>query len=210
MKGQFRLSVGAVLLAALVAAAVLSATNPGFATVEASPDIEAQKIDPHLIAATEAGRSVSFLIVLEGKADLSAANAMVDQGARGRYVYDRLRAYAEMTQRPLRTYLSTRGITHTPYWAANAIEVTGDRSLIESLAARTDVRMIEPNLPSISIKQTTTRLSALRTPPELGTAQEAALHNIEWGVQNVNAPQVWAYGAGYRYRQPRYGRALGA
>src|SRR6266513_733854 len=68
------------------------------------------------------------------------------------------------------------------------IVATADRALLESLAAREDVARIDSN-------------NAVRwiEPPELTNFSVApnspsAPNTAEWGVQNVNAPSVWALG----------------
>jgi subtilisin family serine protease len=67
------------------------------------------------------------------------------------------------------------------------IEVTGDRAQVETLAARADVAMIESNRPSRWIEE-----------PEVANADIVESVHVpgvaEWGVQNVQAPQVWALG----------------
>jgi subtilisin family serine protease len=210
MKGQIRLFIGMALLVALaLVMAMVGAARTISTPVQAMSDqrtigMSAEKIDPLVLAATEGGRRVSFLILLEGQADLSAAYAMRDQDIRGRYVYEALRTYAENAQRPLRAFLATGSIAYTPYWAANAIEAKGNRSLVEALAERGDVRMIEADLPSMEI-ELPAPISSLDErsvnyrhsfAPWLapGTLSSGPLFTIEWGVQNVNAPQVWAMG----------------
>ena len=79
------------------------------------------------------------------QADLSAAYAIRDQDARGWYVYRTLRRHAARTQAPIRALLESRNVSYEPRWAANVIVVQGDRSLVEALAARPDVSVIESN-----------------------------------------------------------------
>jgi hypothetical protein len=182
MKGQIHLLlIGAALLATLLVA-MMGAREALSRHAAASADTLAAKIDPLVIADTEGGRSASFLILLEGRVNLSSAYGMGDHEARGRHVYEALRAFADKTQRSILTYLDMEGVPYKSYWLANAIEATGDRSLVEAIAARSDVRLIESNRPSI-----TTDHSVL-------SPQSSVLSTIEWGVQNVNAPQVWAMG----------------
>ena len=68
------------------------------------------------------------------------------------------------------------------------IVATADRALIESLAARGDVARIDSNNAARWIE-----------PPEVANAgvapnAPAAPNTTEWGVQNINAPAVWALG----------------
>ena len=68
------------------------------------------------------------------------------------------------------------------------IVATVDRSLVEALAARADVARIDPNRPARWIE-----------PPEIANFSDATdrpdgTNAVEWGVNNVNAPAVWAQG----------------
>jgi serine protease AprX len=142
------------------------------------------KIDPRLVAATGNGATASFLILLADQADLTAAAAMQDQGARGWYVYETLRAHAERTQASLRATLDAQGIPYRRFWVANALLVSGNRELIDALAARPDVRALESNAPIRWLPD-----PSPESPPD-GATPDAP----EWGVQSVHAPDVWALG----------------
>src|SRR5439155_21839084 len=67
---------------------------------------------------------------------------------------------------------------------ANLLVVTADRSVVELVAARPDVRLIESNRPFKGVDPATPVDVTLKSIP----------YTTEWGVQNVNAPQVWAMG----------------
>ena len=41
--------------------------------------------------------------------------------------------------------LASRGVGYRSFWVANVIIATGDRSLVDALAARSDVKSIESN-----------------------------------------------------------------
>src|SRR6478609_367100 len=103
------------------------------------------KIAPDVLAETDGGGSASVVIMLAEQADVSAANQMTDQDARGWFVYNTLRQHAERTQAGLRADLDARGVTYQSFWAANMLVATVDRALIETLAARDDVARIDSN-----------------------------------------------------------------
>jgi hypothetical protein len=67
--------------------------------------------------------------MLSSQADVSAANSMKDQDARGWYVYRTLTEFADRTQAPLRGLLTAQGVEFKSYWAANMIISTGDLNL---------------------------------------------------------------------------------
>src|SRR5438067_13362524 len=148
----------------------------------------AAKIATEVLAQTAQGGSASIIILLADQANVSAAHEMKDQDARGWFVYNTLTQHAARTQAALRAELEARGVSYQSFWAANMIVATADRALLESLAAREDVARIDSN-------------NAVRwiEPPELTNFSVApnspsAPNTAEWGVQNVNAPSVWALG----------------
>ncbi|MGA7732101.1 MAG: S8 family serine peptidase [Chloroflexia bacterium] len=171
------LAIGALMFRAFstqagVPAAVIIGDNVG-------------KVAQTVLKDTENGQRTSFVILLSDQADLSKGYSMRDQDARGWYVYNTLRSHAEKSQASLKAFLAGRGVTYQSFWAANMLVVTGDRSLVEAVAARSDVRIIESNKPSKWIEDDKTANFSDASGSPLVT---------EWGVQNVNAPQVWTLG----------------
>jgi serine protease AprX len=155
---------------------------------ETQPAPMASKIAPEVLAATTNGGMASVVIMLVDQADVSAAYQMKDQDARGWFVYRTLTEHATRTQANLRAELEARGVAYQSFWAANLIVAEADRALIEILAARDDVARIDSNKEARWIE-----------PPEVSNASTAANGpkaptTIEWGVQNVNAPALWAMG----------------
>jgi serine protease AprX len=142
------------------------------------------KIQPRVLADTAAGRAASAVVLLADQADLSAAYTMRDRDARGWYVYRTLTTHAARSQAPLRRWLEARGVQYRAFWAANMLVVDGNRDLIETLARRTDTRVIESNAPVRWIDEPAPPAEALTVGPT----------GVTWGVSNVNAPAVWAMG----------------
>ncbi|MDQ3930103.1 MAG: hypothetical protein M3328_13270, partial [Chloroflexota bacterium] len=152
----------------------------------------ASKVEAKVLEETANGKSTSFVVLMSEQANLTSAYAMKDQDARGWYVYNTLKETAARTQAPLRAALDAKGIKYKSHWVANALLVTGDRTLVNELAARSDVGAIEANktMPLIEpIRAQTNKSSAADT----AIAPSGAV-TIEWGVQNVRAPEVWAMG----------------
>ncbi len=176
------LALGLVALGALVIGTL--ATQAGMPASVLNGNTTG-KIVNEVLKDTENGQQTSFVILLSDQADLSKAYSMQNQDARGWYVYNTLKSYAEKTQAPLRAFLAARGVPYQAFWAANMLVVTGDRSLVESVAARSDVRIIESNKPEKWVEEdSVANLSAAPLSPDAP----------EWGVQNVNAPALWALG----------------
>jgi len=140
-------------------------------------------IDARVLADTANGSTASFLVVLKAQANARglAAQAM-DARVRGRRVYDGLRAAANAAQPAVRAHLDTLGVNFRAYWIVNALVVEGDRAVVDALAARTDVLAIESNR-AFQVALETPRNDALRAPSA-----------VEWGINKINAPLVWARG----------------
>jgi subtilisin family serine protease len=172
---SFALWFGGVLLGML---AWSSAAGP-------KPVDLAAKIAPEVLGETASGGKSSIVILLADQADVSAAYQMKDQNARGWFVYNTLTQHAARTQAALRRELEARGLSYEAFWAANMIVTTADQASIEALAAREDVRRIDSNNEVRWIE-----------PPEIAKTTNApsAPTTTEWGVNNVNAPSVWAMG----------------
>ena len=139
------------------------------------------KIDTRVLRDTAGRSQASFVIQLEDQADVSAAYAIRDHDARGRYVHRILSEHAARTQRPIRALLESRDAPYKSFWVANVIVATGDRPLVEALAARPDVKAIESN-------------GGGRWIEAEGHGARASPDSVEPGVALVHAPEVWALG----------------
>ncbi|HEY7161107.1 MAG TPA: hypothetical protein VH815_07600, partial [Acidobacteriota bacterium] len=105
----------------------------------------ASKIKPWVDANTVNGRTAEFFIVLKTKADLSPAFKMATKVERGKFVYKTLYETAQKSQAPLQQLLKSRGIKFQSFYIINALLVTGDRKLVNEMAARDDVASIDGN-----------------------------------------------------------------
>jgi serine protease AprX len=146
------------------------------------------KITPQVLTDTANGKNASVVILLADQADVSAAYDIKDEDVRGWFVYNTLTQHAVRTQAGIKAFLTARGANYQSFWAANMIVATADRNLVESIAARSDVARVDSNRPVRWIED-----------PEIANfsfapSGPAAPDTTEWGVQNVNAPSVWALG----------------
>jgi subtilisin family serine protease len=99
--------------------------------------------------------------------------------ATGTGFYHEARAAAAASQAPLRDLLTSRKADFETFWIADTIRVTGDAALRREIAARDDVKAILPDKP-------------VTLPAPAAGAVQAAVDSIEWNVDRINAPQVWA------------------
>ena len=153
--------------------------------VMAAPSADtSSKIAPRVMTETANGAVTEALVVLSEQADLSAAASLPTKLEKGRYVVDALRAIANRTQGPLKTFLDHRGISYQSFYIVNMIKVTGDRNLMQDLAARGDVNRVDANPHVRTILPIPTGVDRPANAPA----------GIEWNVTRVNAPRVWAAG----------------
>ncbi len=150
----------------------------------AQPEELSQKIDPWVLDTASRG-DTEFLVMLREQGDLRGASALSSEVAKGAFVMDALRSTAERSQRPLLDFLAERGAAHRSFWVANMVWVRGSLSLVEELAARSDVFHIYAN-PSVRFDGPVASGPA----PDAPASPDA----LEWGVMAVRAPQVWALG----------------
>lgn len=156
-------------------------------TAHAATGSAIPKVDEVTLQTLKLRDRVDVVIGLEDQADLGQASAMTDASARGWYVFQRLRDTADRSQGPLVDWLTARGLPVQRFWAINAVVSTVDQKTLALLAARPDVRYIEANAAQRWIEPDILMDKEL-TPSFLTAAPE-------WGVQAVNAPQVWALGS---------------
>ncbi len=138
-------------------------------------------IPDSLQKAIDLNGEAEFFVVMEKQADVSQAGFLKSKQAKGRFVYDLLTQTAENSQMEIRTVLQAGNRTFKPYWITNMVLVTGDKDLLEEMAARSDVSAIWHNQ-THQIIDPELRKNATSAPESRG---------VEWSVQQINADQVW-------------------
>ncbi|MDA0244988.1 MAG: S8 family serine peptidase [Chloroflexi bacterium] len=146
------------------------------------------KVDPALLQEMNLrgdSAEVEFIIELTAQAEIGDTSHLGSKEAKGQYVFEQLTAVANASQGPLLAQLQAQNLPHRAYWVTNAIWVRGEFALLPQLAQRDDVAYLHAN-PTVSL-------------PELPSVEEQVeqtleLLAIEWGVQKINAPSVWAEG----------------
>jgi subtilisin family serine protease len=182
------LRVGSLALLAAIAAAGATVGGGGSAEAAATSRATLQKsepgprVEPEVIDDILAGGGeATFFVLLAEKADLGRASRIAGRDARGKHVVDQLQRTAERSQAPLRAFLRSRDVAFQPYWAVNAIRVTGGLDLVRQLSARPDVRLVFAD-------------KEYELPEPAPAGVEPQVDGVEWGVERIKAPQVWAQG----------------
>jgi hypothetical protein len=143
-------------------------------------------VDARIFAGKGGGETASVLVVMREQADLSAVETIADPEERRRFVFEALRAQAEISQRPLVERLRRSGTPHRAFYLVNMLEVEADRSLADELARRADVSTLAANLPAVLVRQ-----PRVEEPERLVPASASA---VEPNIVKIGAPVVWARG----------------
>jgi subtilisin family serine protease len=171
---MFALLVVATTL--LVSAAMPAAT---------APQAPSSKVSDAVLQDTLSGAEASFLVVLKSKADVSGAAVLSTKQEKGRFVFDTLRDHADRTQAPIKSLLERLGAPYRSHFLVNLLTVTGNRAVVDALAARSDVARIEAN-PWVK--------SAILPEAPARPAGDESPATIEWNVTRVKAPRAWRMG----------------
>ncbi|MEV1025981.1 S8 family serine peptidase [Streptomyces sp. NPDC050264] len=176
--------------AAFTATALAAGVMPAVAADAPSATV---KIDPSLSSAVAKGGDATFFVVLKDKPNLSGAEKQKTHAAKARAAYKELRANADDSQASLRSFLDKKKVGHKDFWIANTLQVTGDQSLVNALAKRSDVASI--------VKKRTFKLDDIETsdknvtttrPTSAKTDSSASGDDTpEWGITDIKADQVW-------------------
>ncbi|MBN1484695.1 MAG: S8 family serine peptidase [Chloroflexia bacterium] len=126
-----------------------------------------------------------FLIILEERADLSAAADIADEQARRQYVYEALVQTAERSQAELRQELDELGLPYRPYYLINMIRVDGHRWMMGRFADRPGVAQVILN-PNV-------REYPNRQPLSYGSDYSPS-SEVQSNLQAIHADQAWELG----------------
>lgn len=142
-----------------------------------------RKIDEAVWEKTQDDKSIQFLIILTEQADLSEAKNLPTKNLKGNYVFQSLMEVAQGSQKDLTNFLKQKNIPHHSLFIINAIKAEGSLELIYALAQRNDVAAIIDD-PVMRYPE----------PVEKSNAYPNSRSAVEWGVERINADDVWALG----------------
>lgn len=164
------------MLATFVAGAVPALAEPDPVVPAAADD----KFTDEAMTTLSEEDSADFWVRFADRADLTEAATISDWDARGAAVYEALTTTAAASQADTVEELEAAGVTFTARWVTNAILVhDGTLELAQSLAASDEV---------LEIRETTTYPGEEPVEEVRGTT---SLDAIEWGVEAINADDVW-------------------
>jgi len=145
--------------------------------------IHAAAIDPDVAQDLARGGRMNVFLKVASDADLSAAKAMPDKGARRQFVHDTLNAHASASQAALRGWLDTHGVRYLSFWINNSLYLYDvDATLVRELATRSDVERVRGDHP-LAIDAAVSQTAATSAPA-----------TIEWNIEQIHADEVWLHG----------------
>ena len=149
-----------------------------------SPTDWQTKVDPELRATLERGETARYLLIFREQADLSAARPLRTKAEKAQYVYQALVAHAARTQARAIRLLQAAQTPANSFYVVNAIAVErAGLALTRQLAALPEVRSVSAD-PDV----------AFPGPVATAPAPAGDRNTVEWGVEKINAPAVWALG----------------
>jgi len=173
------------------AAAAMLAAQLG-SQVHAAPAVARSRLEiaPELLQELQTGKPKELAIYF-ARPDLSRA-AQMDWKARGRYVYETLKAESDRLQAPLRQQMQTQGYSFKSFWIDNVVIVdNADVALVNSLTQLEGVeRVIE-----LAEQQLFLPDPSGKPEPPLAMHVSDKTNNPIPNLIRVKAPQAWGLGA---------------
>jgi subtilisin family serine protease len=168
----------ALVLVLFISSLILGAYGPA--------ELPVNIVDPRVWEDLAGGGTADFLIRLDSPGDTAdLARGAPDKISRTVRVVEGLQKMAQTTQAPLINKLRQAGVPYHAFWVANVIATRGDAALVRQLASMPGVLGIEPNR-AFTVP--------LETPPPAQAGVQADTAGVEWNINFIKAPQVWALG----------------
>ncbi|HNR06038.1 MAG TPA: S8 family peptidase [Saprospiraceae bacterium] len=148
-------------------------------------------IDPLVLEQFHKHPTADVLVLFKSGTDgwLPLAGKMETKEDKGRFIFEKLRAEARVSQRSVRRHLTRNQINHRAFFIINGIHIpAADYPLIEYLSGLEEVARIEFNSPYALVKPVQT-VSDIRI-PESRSPDLAA----EWGIERIQADTLWSMG----------------
>ena len=137
------------------------------------------KVDADILAKVANGESTDFLILLQDESEFAVTQGW-NKDAKATYVYDQLRQRANTTQANVTTLLNTQNASFKAFFIVNMIYTNGNADLLQAVAEMPEVLKIQSN-PVAKV-------------PALARTENTGSRVATWGVQMINADDVWAMG----------------
>jgi serine protease AprX len=150
--------------------------------------LEAQSIHPKIEKALHsdvlAGRNADVLLIFSEKADLGNARLLRGKAAKAQFVFNALQDCANRSHANALQILRKHDAAANSLFLVNSIAVRqASPTLLEALAQLPELKCIAAD-PWVKLE------SPIMTSPDVVVERAAP----EWGIQRINAPELWALG----------------
>ncbi|MFI5933094.1 S8 family serine peptidase [Actinoplanes sp. NPDC051494] len=162
----------------------MTVTGLPVTAANAAEPAAAPKVSGELLSTLAEDGTASFWVYLRDRADLGTASRVANKADRTTRVYNELTSTAKDSQKGLRALLDQQKASYSSYWIANAVRVTGDRKLLDTISARADVERVDP-VRTLKVIEPVAKVKD--TKAKAGSSTQA----VEWGLSNIKAPRVW-------------------
>ncbi len=142
-----------------------------------------KKVDASLLEKVAAGEEAGFLILMQAQADVSGSRLLRSKTEKGAFVFERLRQAARQAQGPVIELLKREKAPYRSFFIVNMIQAEGGLDLIRRVAELESVAHVQDN-PAVKMEE-----------PLPAESESIGLREgLEWGVEKINADDVWAMG----------------
>ncbi len=128
-------------------------------------------------------QALDVLLILNDKADLSIAKSIHNKKEKTRFVYDQLHTTAENSQVNIVNWLKQNHIFYQSFYVVNAIRIKCEASKLPEIASLDGLKMVINN-----------GHLTFHKPVEMHQDNTRGPNSIEWGIDLINANDVWALG----------------
>ncbi|HEX6325162.1 MAG TPA: S8 family serine peptidase [Jiangellaceae bacterium] len=173
-----RLRVVAAGLVSMTLVAGMTATAQAAPMDDEAGSPASPAVEPQVLEDLADEGTAEFWVYLRDKAELGPAASIADRAEQGKFVYQQLTRTAKRSQAGLIAMLDAANADYEAFWVANAVRVTGDERLLARIKARPEVEQITAD-------------HVYEIPEPAPAEEQAQVDGVEWGVEQINAPQVW-------------------
>ena len=149
-----------------------------------SPAAWQSKVSPEIRTALDRGEKADFIVIFRDHSDLSGARLLKTKSEKNRYVYNRLVETAARSQANATRIVREQQVFANRLYLVNALAVEkADASIARQLAELPEVAWLGAD-PWIKFDG----------PVQTSGDTPSGRSTVEWGVDKINAPAVWALG----------------
>ena len=141
------------------------------------------KLAPKVLTEYVEDNELDLIVVFKDKADVSVAKYLSTKSAKGRYVYEALKATTQSSQKNVMAWAAYHHYKTKSFYITNALQIKIPAASLEQLASFVEVKYISNN-----------GLLRYHEPVEKYPALLRGNEGKEWGIDTINANDVWALG----------------